>query len=174
MSTVEKQPGTVEKQAPKPGSIWITNNRDGAIILAHKPVFNPASKTTSLSKTHALMPGAQVVPRDFWEQWKAEDPDESQRLLRTKIPSDPHRTRRSERAGMTHLIEGPLVSDPKNPLAELSPEDAIAIAAEIIDERLLAQCLRIERRPPVAVALRAALDRFAKAAAEGGRMSAGF
>lgn len=157
MAEPQKAPQKTPDEKPW---IWILNNRDGAVILAHRPVKNDASKTTSVPRTHTLPPGASIAPTAFWEKWKKEDPEEAQRMLRTKIPSDPARARRHERAGMTHLEEGPLVTDRKDPLGELTQEEAVLFVGEILDQQLLEHLLKVERRQTVAVALNAAVDRM--------------
>lgn len=161
----EPQKSQPQKTAEdKPPFIWITNNRDGAVILAHRPVRNEASKTTSIPKTHTLMPGASLVPTSFWEQWKREDPEEAHRMLRSKIPSDAARARRHERSGMPHLVEGPFVADRKDPLFGLSQEDAIELVGEILDQTMLEHLLKVDRRQPVAVAITATLERMKRGA----------
>ncbi len=149
-------------QKSEPRFIWITNNEDRVRILALKPLPQPASKTLSAPQQFVLPPGATIVERAMWEQWKKEDEAEAARLLTDPIPSDVHRARRAERAGQPFLVEGPKVSDKKLPLADLDETKARVLVPEIRDEAVLKQIASTERRGAVLEVVRAELEKMAK------------
>lgn len=158
MASPQASPNTPEKPSQTkqdgPRFIWITNNADGAMGLAMRPKRQPGSNTLSSPLTIHLPPGATVVDRGMWEQWKEEqetsqEHNEAQRLLKSKIPKDPFRSRTSERAGQPWLVEGPMVKNRDRPFDGLSDEEAIALAGEVQSDHFLRQLLAVEKRGPV-------------------------
>lgn len=148
---------------PAPKYLWITNNADTTFGLALKPKFNEPSKTMSPGTVVNLSPGATVIERALWDQWKKEDPEEAKRLLSDKIPVDPHRMRRQERAGMVFVVEGPGVKDKNRPFEGIDTDKARAIVPEIRDDRFLRQIVRSVTDGAVREAINTEIDRFDKA-----------
>jgi len=166
---------TTEKAPAKQGQgskrfILITNNEARLRILKLRGQVSPVSNTLVPGPQIDLAPGLNVVDAKLWARWKDENADQGEgddvvrgarhALLVELIPDDPHPNRRRERAGRPPLTEGPLVASRTTPLADVPPDQARALVPEILDLQLVDALLKIERRPVVAEALRAHLQRI--------------
>lgn len=158
---------TESKAAPKaekarPSWVWVLNNEERGKSIHLPGKMNEGSSTFAPGPLLPMVPGWNLLDAAQWETAKKNE--QVQRELQGEIPHMNAPEHRRECSGKPYLVEGPVVADKLNGLQGIEEREAKTMIREIFDDRLLRQLLTVEKRAPVAVALREALEKIEKAA----------
>lgn len=147
-------PNEAQKQPAKKSDaavIPVTNNLEAIQQIAVRPRRGSGALVQRAALT--LLPGINLVDPDKWAE-ALENP-QTEKLMKTAIPPTPKAPQfNAARVGQPYIVAGaPLPKE--NPLGEMKPEDAIALANDVADDKTLAKLEKIEARDAVRLAIRA-------------------